>query len=36
MLPKELGSGSGMTCRRRLRDWQQDGIRDLIHFSLPN
>lgn len=36
MLPKELGCGSGMTCWRRLRDWQQDGIWDLIHFSLLN
>jgi transposase len=26
MLPKELGCGSGMTCWRRLRDWQQEGI----------
>jgi len=26
MLPTELGCGSGMTCWRRLRDWQQDGI----------
>ena len=25
-LPKELGFGSGMTCWRRLRDWQQAGI----------
>src|SRR5205809_876292 len=23
MLPQELGCGSGMTCWRRLRDWQQ-------------
>jgi transposase len=22
-LPRELGCGSGMTCWRRLRDWQQ-------------
>jgi transposase len=22
MLPQELGCGSGMTCWRRLRDWQ--------------
>jgi transposase len=29
MLPKELGCGSGMSCWRRLRDWQQAGIRDL-------
>lgn len=34
MLPKTLGCGSGMTCWRRLRDWQQDGIWDLIHFAL--
>ena len=34
MLPKELGCGSGMTCWRRLRDWQQAGIWQLIHFSL--
>ena len=32
MLPKELGCGSGMTCWRRLRDWQQAGIWDLMHF----
>jgi transposase len=34
MLPQELGCGSGMTCWRRLRDWQQSGIWQLIHFSL--
>jgi transposase len=34
MLPQELGCGSGMTCRRRLRDWQQEGIWDLLHFAL--
>jgi len=34
MMPKALGCGSGMTCWRRLRDWQQDGIWDLIHFAL--
>ena len=34
MLPKRLGCGSGMTCWRRLRDWQQNGIWDLIHFAL--
>jgi len=26
MLPQELGCGSGMTCWRRLRDWQQAGM----------
>jgi hypothetical protein len=34
MLPQELGWGSGMTCWRRLRDWQETGIPQLIHFSL--
>jgi transposase len=34
MLPQELGCGSGMTCWRRLRDWQEAGIWRLIHFSL--
>jgi transposase len=34
MLPRELGSGSGMTCWRRLRDWQQAGLWDLKHFAL--
>ena len=32
MLPQELGCGSGMTCWRRLRDWQERGLWDLIHF----
>ena len=34
MLPRELGCGSGMTCWRRLRDWQEAGIWQLIHFCL--
>ena len=34
MLPKQLAWGSGMTCWRRLRDWQEVGIWDLIHFAL--
>lgn len=34
MLPRELGCGSGMTCWRRLRDWQESGIWQLIHFAL--
>jgi transposase len=34
MLPYELGCGSGMTRWRRLRDWQDAGIWDLIHFAL--
>src|SRR6516225_1693503 len=36
MLPKELGCGSGMSCWRRLRDWQKAGLWDLIHFALLN
>ena len=34
LLPQELGCGCGMTCWRRLRDWQEAGIWDLIHFAL--
>src|SRR6266536_2133255 len=34
MLPTEWGCGSGMTCWRRLRDWQESGIWQLIHFAL--
>jgi len=34
MLPQEMGCGSGMSCWRRLRDWQQLGIWQLIHFVL--
>ena len=34
MLPQELGCGSGMTCWRRLGDWQDAGIWRLIHFAL--
>lgn len=29
-LPKEMGCGSGMTCWRRLRDWQAAGVWDKI------
>ncbi len=25
-LPREMGCGSGMTCWRRLRDWQRAGV----------
>lgn len=31
MLPPEMGCGSGMTCWRRLRDWQQAGVWDRLH-----
>jgi transposase len=33
-LPQELGCGSGMTCWRRLRDWQAAGVWDRIHQTL--
>jgi transposase len=33
-LPCEMGCGSGMTCWRRLRDWQQDGTWQKIHGVL--
>src|SRR5579871_3050338 len=33
-LPKEMGCGSGMTCWRRLRDWQQAGIWQRLHRVL--
>jgi transposase len=31
MLPQEMGCGSGMTCWRRLRDWQEAGVWDRLH-----
>ena len=34
MLPQELGCGSGVTCWRRLRDWQRDGVWDRLHRAL--
>jgi len=30
-LPKEMGCGSGMSCWRRLRDWQKAGVWQKIH-----
>src|SRR5262245_1997313 len=33
-LPREMNRGRGMTCRRRLRDWQADGTWDRIHKVL--
>lgn len=33
-LPKELDCGSGMTCWRRLRDWQAAGTWQRIHECL--
>ena len=34
MLPKEMGCGSGMTCWRYLRDWQEAGVWQKIHEVL--
>ena len=34
MLPQEMGCGSGMTCWRRLRDWQVAGVWDDLHLIL--
>jgi transposase len=34
MLPAEMGCGSGMTCWRRLRDWQQAGVWRKLHQTL--
>lgn len=34
MLPPELGCGSGVTCWRRLRDWQAAGVWERLHHVL--
>lgn len=33
-LPRELGCGSGLTCWRRLRDWQQAGAWQRLHQAM--
>jgi transposase len=33
-LPQEMHCGSGMTCWRRLRDWQQAGVWQRLHETL--
>lgn len=33
-LPQEMGCGSGMTCWRRLRDWQEAGVWYELHRVL--
>jgi transposase len=33
-LPQELGYGSGMTCWRRLKEWQQAGVFQALHERL--
>lgn len=35
-LPQEMGCGCGMTCWRRLRDWQEAGVWEDIHHVLLN
>jgi transposase len=34
MLPREMGCGCGMTCWRRLRDWQAAGVWQHLHAIL--
>lgn len=34
MLPAEMGCGSGMSCWRRLRDWQAAGVWSRLHHVL--
>ena len=34
LLPREMGCGSGMSCWRRLRDWQEAGVGDELHELL--
>lgn len=36
MLPQTLGYGSGMTCWRRLRDWEAAGVWERLHHELLN
>jgi transposase len=33
-LPKEMGCGSGMTCWRRLKEWQDAGVWQRLHEVL--
>lgn len=33
-LPQEMGCGSGVTCWRRLRDWQEQGVWQRLHEVL--
>ncbi len=34
MLPQEMGCGSGMTCWRRLHEWQRAGVWERLHRVL--
>jgi transposase len=33
-LPQEMGCGSGVTCWRRLREWQEQGVWQRLHEAL--
>ena len=33
-LPMEMGCGSGVSCWRRLRDWQEAGVWSRLHAVL--
>ena len=33
-LPQEMGCGSGMTCWRRLKEWQEQGVWQQLHELL--
>lgn len=33
-LPREMGCGSGVTCWRRLRDWQRRGVWKKLHHAM--
>ena len=34
MLPREMGCGSGVTCWRRLQEWQEAGVWAHLHRAL--
>jgi len=34
MLPREMGCSSGMTCWRRLKEWQEAGVWERLHLVL--
>ena len=34
MLPQEMGCGSGITCWRRLKEWQEAGVWERLHHAL--
>jgi transposase len=34
--PQEMGCSSGMTCWRRLKEWQEAGVWEKLHLVLLN